>query len=85
MPYIRQKQRVETKVETVIDEDNSTIEKIDLEIIVDTTEYVGSIEQHPALVENPQYFEYVNKELPTNYSTLNYVSNPNQQQQPVQP
>ncbi len=83
MPYIRQKNKVEQKTETIIN-DETIVESKDIEIIVDTSNYEGDLNKHPCLLKNSNHFEYVNKEMPEDFVLLNYVSEP-QSVEPIYP
>lgn len=53
------------------------IKQIGADVIVNTSDYVGELTQHPAIIEHPELFEIVS-ELPKKYDTLNYQSESNE-------
>lgn len=50
------------------------IQQKTLPVIVNTDKYEGKLSEHICLKENPELFEIVEKELPKEFTTLNYIS-----------
>jgi hypothetical protein len=50
------------------------IKQIGADVVVNTTDYIGELSQHPSIVEHPDLFEIVEGELPSKYDILNYQS-----------
>jgi hypothetical protein len=50
------------------------IKQIGADVVVNTTDYIGELSQHPSIVEHPDLFEIKEGELPAKYDILNYQS-----------
>jgi hypothetical protein len=42
--------------------------------VVDTTDWSLALEEHPSIVENPDFFEIVDEEIPIQAQKLIYIS-----------
>jgi hypothetical protein len=42
--------------------------------VIDTTDWMGTIEDHPSVVEHPELFEISEDEIPTEHQYLIYES-----------
>ena len=42
--------------------------------VIDTTDWMGTIEEHPSVVEHPELFEISEDEIPAEHQYLIYLS-----------
>jgi hypothetical protein len=56
---------------------NSSIVKGEVYAVVITTDWNKPLEEHPSVIEKPDFFEVVDCEIPEFIQYVNYVSNDN--------